>query len=752
MAIKLLASALAAALVLTAPSSAQAANEAPLSLSLVRGGAVAADPVVAGDRVYIPTGRVVATWDYADPAAPIRVATSAPADGAINGLARHGDYLYASWRGYDGSAGVATWSLADPDHPELVDQTEDYLDADSKILLGLAVANDHLYLFDNNHGVFVSDLADPAAPEFAATPLTSAGQYSKITSSGNTIFATGRNWFGNTVLDVFDTSTPELPVLAASSAVGGLDNFSLSAEPGFVIGAGNQLTLYDLNATGQLSKRGWLDIPPAFIGVHVGDYAYTFGYGQGLDVWDIANIDAPAESGHFDLEVFSARRAVQAGNTLLIPTETDLMQAVDVSTPAQPQRISTSWLPGGGAAKDMALHDGNVVLLQANYGLTVNDAQTLAPTARFEADLPKSLEQRSFEELEMSGDTAWLAAWGYGLIGVDLSDPATPVETGSVQFPFAAVLDIAGQYAYVAKWTNGGLFGVADISDPSAPTLVWQGGLSNQPYALKVDGSHAYMAESSESNTASDGGLRVYDLADPAAPVEVSHLNDGCGNGYDLAIDSGVSLLYLACGNGVQVIDIADPAAPVVVGRYDTGDDDQYTHVAQRGDRAWFADSDGVHELDVADPTQPTQVGLTPTGHQGVQRLAALDDGRLFALGGITGVHVLSPGDDTGPDATPLENKVPVGGLSGDAGEALLFAIEVPEGAAMLNILSYGGSGDVSLYASNGAEPSPGDADAHSERRGNSETIRIAKPAAGTYYIKVVGVKAFDRLTLQARY
>src|SRR3546814_17844399 len=110
------------------------------------------------------------------------------------------------------------------------------------------------------------------ALEFAATGV-GAGQYTKITSSGNTIFATGRNWFGNTVLDVFDTSTPELPVLAASNAVGGLDNFSLSAEPGFVLGAGNQLTLYDLGSTGQLSKRGWPDRPPPLPGRHAAAYA-----------------------------------------------------------------------------------------------------------------------------------------------------------------------------------------------------------------------------------------------------------------------------------------------------------------------------------------------------------------------------------------------------------------------------------------------------------------------------------------------
>src|SRR3546814_18112290 len=86
----------------------------------------------------------------------------------------------------------------------------------------------------------------------------------------------------------------------------------------------------------------------------------------------------------------------------------------------------------------MAMHGGNLVLLQQNYGLTVNDAQTLAPIARFEADLPKSLEQRSFEAVAMSVYTAWHATWGYGLIGVDLTDPAARVDTGNVPVKLAA--------------------------------------------------------------------------------------------------------------------------------------------------------------------------------------------------------------------------------------------------------------------------------------------------------------------------
>ncbi|HVI57957.1 MAG TPA: pre-peptidase C-terminal domain-containing protein [Luteimonas sp.] len=750
MATKLLASALASALALAAPSLALA--QSPLQLSQLRGGAVAADPVADGARVYLPTGRVIATWDYGDPAAPLRVATSAPADGAINGLARRGDYLYASWRGYDGSSGVATFSLADPDHPELVAQTEGYVEADDKFLLGLVVANDHLYLFDNNHGVFVSDLADPAAPQFAATGITSVPtQYGRITASGNTIYGTGRNFIGGSVLDVYDASTPELPVKTAGNGVDGLDNFSLAPEPGFVLGTGNQLTLYDLDANGQLTKRGWLDIPPAITGVHVGDYAYTFGYGEGLDAWNIADIDAPAPAGHFDIDAFAGRRGAHAGNLLLIPTDTDLLQAVDVSTPQSPQRASTSWLPGGIDARDVAVHAGSFVLVQPNYGLTVNDAQTLAPTARFEADLPKQLQARSFEQVAMSGDIAWLTSWGYGLVGVDLSDPAAPVEAGRLSFPFAHLLDIEGQYGYLTKWTNGGVFAVVDLSDPAAPSVVWQGTLEAQAWGLEVEGGHAYLAETKELNSPDYGGLRVFDLANATAPAMVAHLDDDCGSAYDVAVDADVSLLYLACTNGMQVIDIADPAAPAVVGRYAAGGGSQFTQVAVRGDRAWFADTAGVHELDVSDPTQPVQVALTPLGHQGAHELAALDDGRLLALGGGTGVHVFAAGD-SGPEATPLQNKVPVKGLQGDAGDALLFSIQVPAGAAMLNVLAYGGSGDVSLYARRDGEPGPGNADGSSTRPGNSETIRIAHPEAGTYYIKVVGVKAFKGLSLQARY
>lgn len=725
------------------------AQERPVELSLIRGGAVLGTPNVSGRYVHIPTGRVLTTWDYANPTAPLRVATTAPIEGVIHSLTRRGVYLYASWRGYDSTSGVATFSIADPAKPVLVSHSPPYTSEPYPFATGLVAAKDHLYLFDNNYGLFISDLADPAQPTFTVSPVANTpSQYTSIVANGNLIQASGRNMIGGTVLDVYDIGNPAAPTKIAGHGVDGMTSFSLTLEPALAIGIGNELTLFDLSDPTQMVQRGQLDVLPATSGLRVGSYFYSYGYGDGVDISNIADLDAPTATGRLELSSLGARHAVTLDKTVLLQTDTDLIHSLDVSTPDKPQRTATSWLPGGVGARDIALFRGKTVLLQPNYGLTVSDSDTLAPLSRLEVDLPPRLQDRSFEQLKVVGDRAYLAAWGYGLINVDLSDPLEPRELGRLEFPNAAVLEARDRYVYLAKWTNGGLFGVADVANPSQPSLVWQAELSGQPYQLKIDKRHIYLAESAEANT-STGGLRVFDLANPAAPVEVAHLNEGCGSAFDVAVDSAVSLAYLACEKGLQVVDIAKPDAPKVVGRYDVAQSSLFNKVALHGDRAWFTDGDGLHELDVSDPTRPKQVKRTAIGHTTAERMLATDDGRLYVLTGSAGVHVF----DTPQTTVALRNGEAVGGLRGNKGNERLFTFEVPAGVeGPLSILSYGGTGDVSLLVKFGEAPTDANADYRSTRPGNNETVRIAKPKAGTYYIKLVGKTAFANVSLQARH
>ena len=102
---------------------------------------------------------------------------------------------------------------------------------------------------------------------------------------------------------------------------------------------------------------------------------------------------------------------------------------------------------------------------------------------------------------------------------------------------------------------------------------------------------------------------------------------------------------------------------------------------------------------------------------------------------------------DCGPDAIALVNKVEVRNLS-NTGNDGVYSFEAAAGQ-VLTLLTMGGIGNVSMYASYGGVPDETAFDAKSTRAGNTETIRFTAPQAGTYYVRLTGVYA--GLTLVAR-
>jgi hypothetical protein len=103
-------------------------------------------------------------------------------------------------------------------------------------------------------------------------------------------------------------------------------------------------------------------------------------------------------------------------------------------------------------------------------------------------------------------------------------------------------------------------------------------------------------------------------------------------------------------------------------------------------------------------------------------------------------------------DPSSLTNGVALSGLSGAANSETTFNVDVPAGALALVLRTSGGTGDVSVYAKVGSEPTTSDYTYSSVHTGNAESITVARPVAGTYYFKVVGVKAFSGVTVQASF
>lgn len=105
--------------------------------------------------------------------------------------------------------------------------------------------------------------------------------------------------------------------------------------------------------------------------------------------------------------------------------------------------------------------------------------------------------------------------------------------------------------------------------------------------------------------------------------------------------------------------------------------------------------------------------------------------------------------EDCGPDAIELTDKVPMSGLSGTSGNETLYSFEVPEGTRLFNLMTYGGTGNASVYVSADEAPTAEAYDYKSTRPGNNETVRASNPQATTYFILVVGT--YNGMTIQAR-
>jgi len=113
-----------------------------------------------------------------------------------------------------------------------------------------------------------------------------------------------------------------------------------------------------------------------------------------------------------------------------------------------------------------------------------------------------------------------------------------------------------------------------------------------------------------------------------------------------------------------------------------------------------------------------------------------------------------APGDggDEGDDAVELAKGVALGGQTGAAGSETLYKLEVPAGALGLTLRTFGGTGDVSIFVKIDGEPSATDNNYKSVHPGNNESVAVPRPAAGTYYVKVVGVNAYSGVSVQGSF
>lgn len=170
---------------------------------------------------------------------------------------------------------------------------------------------------------------------------------------------------------------------------------------------------------------------------------------------------------------------------------------------------------------------------------------------------------RTVDAVDVQDETAYLNV-GPILATLNVSDRRTPRLLGAVKLPVETIADIAvsNGYAYVA--TESGLR-IVDVSNPAHPLEVGAyvpplitgdrnlQGVTGVEVGQAAGQIYAYVA-------AQDAGLRVVNVSNPARPVEVGAFVPTEGGVGDVVIANNQA--YLVNNEGVQIVDISDPTRP----------------------------------------------------------------------------------------------------------------------------------------------------------------------------------------------
>ncbi len=133
---------------------------------------------------------------------------------------------------------------------------------------------------------------------------------------------------------------------------------------------------------------------------------------------------------------------------------------------------------------------------------------------------------------------------------VDISNPANPVETGSLALPTSA-LALSNNILFDA--TTDGRLVTLDVTNPNSPSIVGTMSLPTAATNLRLIGSTLYVADGS-------AGLLIFDVSNPTQPVQLSQFALSSPV-WDVAVSGNLAFLA-ADAMGLVIADISNPMQP----------------------------------------------------------------------------------------------------------------------------------------------------------------------------------------------
>lgn len=509
---------------------------------------------VSGTYAYLggtyDTG--LAILDISDPTLP-RVVSEWTGAGSTEGIALSGSYAYLAT-----AYGLSIVDVSAPGAPSQVGML-----ATPDRARDVAVRGRLAYIASDQAGLRIVDITDPTDPQplvaynpfvyFCYPRIAVAGDYAYLNCGG---------------MRVVRVSNPTQPVLVAS-LYGSENIFDIVVADslGFVAAGYAGLRIVDLSDPEHPHEAGSNPLPDGAAGIAIAStIAFVADEWTGLHVIDVSDPTNPIRVGRYAVLAFVDAIAV-AGDyayTLVDPLYTPYgatnrrVAVIDVSRPSAPREVGSYATPNYASAIAVS---GLYVYVNHN-GLEILDvSQPLTPTLL--GSCCTELAGIS-DDIEVAGHYAYLAGTAFasdhtGLAIVDVADPASPTLVWHASDLATRTVAVANDHAYLTTDASPDIL-VFDVTTPVTPVLATTYHATHVARDLVIAGDYAYIA--------TDGGLEVVDVTQPATPTLVTSLP-----GYaTVCLAVAGNRLYAGEFRGetmsVRVFDLGDPAAPSEVSGY----------------------------------------------------------------------------------------------------------------------------------------------------------------------------------------
>lgn len=512
---------------------------------------------VIGRRAYIGVGPRLAVWDLSTNP-PSLITESAPMRGVISAVATAGPHIYAAER-QDIDSRIHVFELTTPTTITEVNTFSVAAPGAGSFINDLAVGIGRLYVADQEQGVVELDLQDPAHPtQVHVAPLAGVNT---LTVAGSRLYYTTVSFIGGISAGALDLDS-ELGDLGSSS-LGDIKGISFAGK--LAVGAGpDGMYVFDMSDPSLPFQRYAWGTPgqgPFARDVAVRGTTAWIPADDGLHILDLSNPNRIDHTGPLPAETANVNAVSASAEALAFVTDRGRLVSLDLTTTHPEPRQADVTLCADCVGVSSA--NGNIYIADIVGGIRTASLSSLSDLGR---SVPLAVVpytgglQFVFEDVDVSSNHAYVADWLHGLRIFDLATPQSQLTGSLVTGGAPSAVRVVGTRAYVAEGTNGGRLRVIDVSNPANP-IDLGGTTTSKAMDVEVRGHIAYVADESLFGP---GGLRIFNVANPAAVTELSVYNDACNNASDVALLD--NLAVVACGSdGFHWVDISNPWSPTRV-------------------------------------------------------------------------------------------------------------------------------------------------------------------------------------------